>query len=81
MGEHLGDIRREVDTPISRHVREIHSGDPHYLIFHGIDVVTAPLRGGDWDRLLLQKESQWIFHLRSIHPEGLNETLNFTCFI
>lgn len=53
--EHLGDIWREVDTPLSRHMREIYGGQIDNLVFRGIELVRPPVRGWDWDRLILQK--------------------------
>ena len=45
------------------------------LRFQGIEVVNAPKRGGDRDRLLLQREAFWIHTLNTEYPKGLNEEL------
>ncbi len=30
---------------------------------------------------LLQREAFWIFELKSLFPEGMNEELEFSCFL
>lgn len=83
--EHLSDIRIEIDTSLSRQMREVHGGQVETLTVRGIEVVKPPLRGGNWDRLMLERESQWIYRLQRTCPEGLNETLTcvlyFTIFL
>ncbi|CAJ0947477.1 unnamed protein product [Ranitomeya imitator] len=80
VGEHLGDIRHQRDTPIAKHVNGLHGGDTKVMRFMGIDKIDMPIRGGDLDRLLLQREASWIFTLDTCHPRGLNDQINFVCF-
>lgn len=80
VGEHLGDIRHNRDTPIARHVWIEHGGNPKCLQFKGSDTIRPSPRGGDIDRLILQRESFWIFWLQTVTPNGLNEQLNFICY-
>lgn len=47
----------------------------------GLDSITLWIRGGDPTKLLLQKESKWIFQLGALAPEGLNEELMFIGFL
>lgn len=81
VGEHLGDIRHQRDTAISRHKWTHHQGNIEHLYFQGIELVRPSVRKGDLNRIILQKECFWIFKLHCVEPEGLNEQLNFNCFI
>lgn len=81
VGDHLGDIRHQRDTSIARHVWTNHKGDPNCIKFMAIDKIQPGPRRGDLDKALLQKESFWIFTLKTVTPGGLNEQLNYTCFI
>lgn len=81
MCEHVGDIGNQCDTPLVRHVWEQHSGDTKCISFCAIEKNRPLPRKGNWDRHILQKEAQWIFHLKSSTPNGLNERLTFMCFI
>ncbi|OCT76084.1 hypothetical protein XELAEV_18031272mg [Xenopus laevis] len=46
-----------------------------------LEVVPRPVRGGDHNTLLLQREARWIRPLESINPKGMNEQLNLSCFL
>lgn len=81
IGEHLGDIRHGRDTPLARHVNEIHGGDPKKISFKVIEVIRPSERRGDWNKVILQKEVQWIHRLRTLEPLGLNDQMHFGCFI
>lgn len=81
VGEHLGDIRHQRDTAIAHHIWASHEGDPNALRFMAIDKIPPNLRRGDLDKVLLQKETFWIFTLKSVSPGGPNEQLTYTCFI
>ncbi|KAM4038417.1 uncharacterized protein ACNLHF_016739 [Anomaloglossus baeobatrachus] len=81
IGEHLGDIRNERDTSISRHIRQVHGGDLNSISFKIIEVVPEPIRKGNWNKILLQRESRWIYRFDCVHPKGLNEQLTFGCFL
>lgn len=80
VGEHLRDIRLHLDTSVSRHVWENHGGKQCFS-FQGIEKVRRHIRGGDWDRNILQRETFWIYSLGTESPRGLNEQLNFTSYI
>lgn len=43
--EHLSNIRREINTPFSHHIRDKHEGQVDALTFRGIKFVEPPLRG------------------------------------
>lgn len=81
IGEHIRDIRLKNDKPIARHMRHFHPDNTLDIHFIGIDIVRRPERRGNWDVLILQREMEWIFRLDTVHPKGLNENINFNCFI
>lgn len=81
VGEHLRDIRLKNDKPLPRHMWSHHPSDPLQVHFMGIDLIPRTVRRGNWDKLILQRETQWIHRLDIVHPKGLNEQLNYTCFI
>lgn len=81
IGEHLRDIRHGRDTPLARHVNEMHGGDPRCIKFLVIEVIRPTERRGDIDRTILQKEVEWIHRLRTMEPHGLNDQMFFGCFI
>lgn len=81
VGEHLGNIRRGEDTPLATHMQIFHPGQEKNLSFIGLEIVRKSPRGGNFDNKLLRKEAQWIFRIDSQSPKGLNEALNFGCFI
>ncbi|XP_056378779.1 uncharacterized protein LOC130274454 [Hyla sarda] len=79
--EHIGDIRNKRDTALARHVNEIHGGDTKGMTFFGIEKMNPSSRGGDLDKLLLQREARWIFNLETVTPKGLNELLCYGSFL
>uniref|UniRef100_A0A1B8XYI2 Helix-turn-helix domain-containing protein n=2 Tax=Xenopus tropicalis TaxID=8364 RepID=A0A1B8XYI2_XENTR len=79
--EHVGTIVHRKDTPIARHMRDVHNADPRELYFFGIEKVKLNERKGNIDNILLKKECQGIFRLKTRSPEGLNEGFTFTPFI
>lgn len=58
-----------------------HPSDPLSIRFQGINLIPRPIRKGNWDILLLQREAEWIFRLDTVQPTGLNEQLYFSGFI
>ncbi len=79
MIEHTSAIRRPDDTSsISHHFKSAnHSlSDMKFL---GIERILPHRRGGDRDKKLLQREAFWIFELKSLFPEGMNEELELSC--
>ncbi|OCT57179.1 hypothetical protein XELAEV_18003877mg [Xenopus laevis] len=65
--------------PMSRHFL-LHGHNSNQLRWMVLQVVSEPTRGGDFDRMLLQKEVMWIDKLNSMAPVGLNEDLSYSCF-
>lgn len=54
---------------------------PVLSFFQGIELIRHSVCKGDINRVILQKECQWIFRLRTVDPEGLNDPLHYNCFI
>uniref|UniRef100_A0A1B8Y3M1 GIY-YIG domain-containing protein n=1 Tax=Xenopus tropicalis TaxID=8364 RepID=A0A1B8Y3M1_XENTR len=79
--EHVGTIVHKKDTPLARHMRDFHSSNPLEIYFFGIEKVKLSERKGNIDNILLKKECQWIFRLKTRSPMGLNEGFTFTPFI
>ena len=93
---YIGKTKRELKVRICEHKCAIRNQDEkssvarHFnsanhsisdLRFFGIEVVKMPKRGGDRDRLLLQRECYYIHLFDSMMPNGLNEENIFTCFL
>ncbi|OCT98530.1 hypothetical protein XELAEV_18010766mg [Xenopus laevis] len=46
-----------------------------------LEMVNRPPRGGDWGKLLLQREARWIGILECTKPKGMNDHNSFKCFL
>ena len=51
------------------------------LRYIGIEKVETPRRGGDLDKILLQREAEWIYRLGSLVPHGLNTEFDLRCVL
>lgn len=81
INEHKSNIRNhDIKSPVARHFNEC-GHDVCTLRFQGIELVKPLKRGGDRERLLLQREAYWIFTLQTVQPNGLNEELTLTSFL
>ena len=79
--EHKSNIRnKDEKSPVARHFNTT-KHDICTLRFQGIEVVNPLKRGGDRDKLLLQREAYWIHVLNTVFPKGLNEELLLNCFL
>lgn len=81
VSKHISTIHTHADTPLARHVREVHQGDSDSLRFWGITKPKLGPRGGDLNKLLLKIEAQWIYCLKSLSPLSLNEGFSLSAFI
>ncbi|CAH2327957.1 Hypothetical predicted protein, partial [Pelobates cultripes] len=70
IGEHVNSVnpKRLVDTPVSKHLKLHHGGSAEGIRFCGIEKVILGPRGGDLDKRLLQRESFWIYKLKTLSP-------------
>lgn len=69
------------DLPLGRHVTHFHSGIFPHIKFLILDRVHPGMRGGDWNKIPLQREQQWIFRLNATYFPGLNEKIPFKSFL
>lgn len=86
--EHVLSIRsaREGDDilklkTIPRHFKIHHECNPQGLKVWGIDRILINQRGGNFAKLLAQREAKWIHVLDIVVPHGLNENLSFAPFL
>lgn len=69
------------DLPLGRHTRLVHHGVFPKIKFLILDRVHPNLRGGDWNKSLLQLELRWIYNLKANQPPGLNDAVSFKPFL
>lgn len=72
---HISDVNASYATNISavsRHIREIHDGDPSCLTVQAIERLNRSARGGDDIHRLRNREAYWMFVLKTCNPHGLN---------
>ena len=81
INEHKSNIRnKDEKSPVARHFNEA-GHTVCDLRFQGIEVVKPIKRGGNREKLLLQREAYWIHYLKTEFPKGLNEELVLSCFL
>ena len=94
---YVGCTSRPLRTRISEHRSNIRCGDERnpvaahfkkaghnlcHLKYTGIEKVDKPPRGGDHKRLLLQRETHYIYFLNTMSPNGgLNEEFDIKPFL
>lgn len=69
------------DLPLGRHVTTVHRASFPKISFLILDRIHPGTRGGDWNKILLQHEQKWIFHLNATSLPGINESLSFRPFL
>ncbi|CAJ0947977.1 unnamed protein product [Ranitomeya imitator] len=73
--------KKKQHNTLPRHFKTYHNCDPTGLRVIGIDRIISDLRGGNISRRLAQKETRWIWTLRTLQPLGLNESLSYSPFL
>lgn len=68
-------------SPIGRLRAYKHSYKPIRILFTTLDRVQPHPRGGDADKITLQRESFWIHTLRATSPPSMNEMNSFGPFL
>lgn len=66
------------DLPLGHHVTLFHGGFFPRIKFLILD---PGIRGGDWNKTLLQKEQRWIFKLNVTNFPGLSESVSYEPFL
>lgn len=69
------------ELPLGRHVGCYHAGICPNFQFLILDLIHPNARGGDWNKLLLQREACWIMELNATHLPGLNTQLSYRPFL
>lgn len=65
-------------TLVAQHFFQTHDSNTGGLKVFGLKKVWPSPRGGEDTQRLLQIESEWIYSLGSLTPQGLNEELRYT---
>ena len=82
VSKHLASMRIcNLYLPLGRHVAKCHSYRMPQINFTVLDRIHIPKRGGDWYKVLLQREMRWIRHLDATSIPGLNEAESFRPFL
>ena len=82
LAEHKYAIRtNNMVYPIARHFKDVHNSNDTLLRIIGIEHVKPLTRGGDRLRKLNQRETFWIHSLDALCAPGLNEDIDFMCFL
>lgn len=69
------------DLPLGRHVAQVHEGVCPKISVLVLDRLHPSSRGGDYNKMLLQRELHWISKLGTTLPSGLNEAFNLKPFL
>lgn len=67
-------------TQMSRHLYLYYKINTSFVSFIVLAVVPKDSRGGNWDKLILQKKTLWFERLDAIRAPGFNETQTLQTF-
>ena len=82
VSEHKYAIRKaNFDYPMAKHFFEAHDSNPGSLMVEGLESIQKNIRGGDRLKLLLQRETFYIYQMKATIYPGLNEDIDFTPFL
>lgn len=81
IGDHLYYSTNSKLTTMGRHIGLYQRFKPEVIEFMVLEVVPKDPRGGDWDHLILQRETLWIKELSAIVPLSLIEVLAYKHFL
>lgn len=73
--------KKKMETPISRHMGLYHNFDSSKMHFYALEYIPPEERGGNYDKLLLQREARWIHDLSALKHLGLNDAFSFKLFL
>ena len=81
ISEHRSNIRlKNPKSPVAQHFSKM-GHNVAQLRYIGIERVPLPRRGGDIHNLLDRREAYWIYQLRTLQPDGLNEDFELSAFL
>ena len=66
---------------MAKHFYNVHNCNPDSLKVEGLETIKYNIRGGDRLKLLLQRETFYIYHLQATVYPGLNEEIDFSPFL
>lgn len=72
---------KDPDSPWGRHIALMHNERLPKISVLVLDRIHQTFRGGDSNKLLLQREMRWIANLNATSPPGLNEILSYKPFL
>ena len=82
LAEHKYAIRTSnMNYPIARHFSQCHNNNDTLLRITGLEHIKPLVRGGDRLKKLNQRETFWIHTLDALTHPGLNEDIDFMCFL
>lgn len=81
IGDHLYYSTGGKFTAVGRHIGLHHRFKFEVAKFFVLEVIPQNPRGGNWDKLILQREILWIERLNAIVPPGLNEVISYRPFL
>lgn len=70
-----------MDHAAAKHYAEAKHGAPSSFKFCGIEKAMMPTRGCDVLMNLAQRETCWLYTLRTVTPNGLNDDYSLKCFV
>lgn len=75
-----GDARNQRNISLLRHLWQKYDGSISNIRLKGINHFQVTKRRGNIEKVILQRESYWIFTLKTVVPYGLKKRLHFGCF-
>lgn len=66
---------------IPKHFKLKHDCNARLLRVRGIDRILIGERGGNWRKILAQREAKWIYTLDTVSPKGLNDNISFAPYL
>lgn len=82
VSEHKNAIRKvNLDYPMAKHFHTAHNSNPDGLMVEGLETIKKNIRGGDRLKLLLQRETFYIYTMQAMTYPGLNEEIDFSPFL
>ncbi len=82
ISEHKNAIRKaNLDYPMAKYFQNVHNSNPEGLMVEGLEMIKKNVQGGDRLKLLLQRETFYIYDLQATVYPGLNKEIDFSPFL